>query len=231
MAWSAVRGREAPVVVAAAPASEPVDTSAGEPENEPAPPTPEPATTLPPAAREAVSALADPVPADPPPDAAPAVAAVNRRCATLGPFSKPPRATLAADALRDLGGTVTERREAGRIWVGHWVHLSPAASREAAVEVVEKLRADGVSDIYIEPSEPLRNAISLGLFSDASRAETRAGKIRALGVRPQIRDRFREGERIFLDVSLPESATFDAGRFQLGPIPLAMTDRACPGAS
>ena len=192
--------------------------------NEPDPQTPSvraPAS-LPAEARRAVDELASSTrqvaAADPQPV----------RCISVGPFSKRPRANLASDALRGLGGEVSERTQRGRIWVGHWVHLPPAASRQAAVDVVEKLRGDGVSDIYIETSQPLRNAISLGLFSDVTRAETRAGKIRALGVRPQIRDRFREGDQIFLDARLPESAAFDASRFQLGPIALSSTPRDCP---
>lgn len=215
--------------------SEPASEPASEPTVE-GPPPAAPARSEPEAAPELIAEPEPEPPATsiastPPPAPSTQVAAADMRCVSIGPFSKPPRATLVADAVRGLGGTVDQRREPGRIWVGHWVHLSPAASRAAAVEVVEKLRADGVSDIYIEPSEPLRNAISLGLFSDASRAETRAGKIRQLGVRPQIRDRFRDGDRIWLDATLPEGAAFDVTRFQLGPIELGVAQRDCAAAS
>lgn len=196
---------------------------------------PEPVTALPAPARAAVEALtsndapddAAPEPTTPQPATPTVVAAVATRCVTVGPFGKLPQANAATEALRALGGTVERRSEQARIWVGHWVHLPPSASRAAAVEVVEKLRADGVSDIYIESGSDLRNAISLGLFTDVSRAEIRAGKVRQLGVRPQIRDRFREGDQFWLDVTLPETASFDVAPFQLGPVPVTSSEREC----
>jgi hypothetical protein len=140
----------------------------------------------------------------------------NARCVALGPFINLRDAAQATAALRESGLDTAQRLEESLIWVGHWVYLAPAATRAEAIGVVETLREDGVSDIYIETSGEMRHAISLGLFSDAAGAETRAGKIRKLGVRPQIRDRFRDGTVYWIDFELAPGQDVDPERFEGG---------------
>ena len=150
------------------------------------------------------------------------------RCMTVGPFRELSVAGTIASTLRNAGLEPAAREVQAQIWVGHWVHLPPAGSRAAAVEVVEKLRGDGVSDIYIEGAGPMRHAISLGLFSDLSRAETRAGKVRQLGVRPQIRDRYRDGVQHWVDVDLAPGEALNPDLF--GALPeedASLAERDC----
>lgn len=184
------------------------------------------------AARDAVQA------ATTPPAETPTLALLNdrgpptTRCMTIGPFRELKVAGAVASTLRSTGLEPEAREEEASVWVGHWVHLPPAGSRAAAVEVVEKLRTDGVSDIYIESSGAMRHAISLGLFSDVSRAETRAGKIRQLGVRPQIRDRYRDGTQHWVDIELAPGQQLDATRFaDLPDDNASLTERPCDSAA
>lgn len=214
----------------APPPSEPV---AAVTQAEPEPETVEPSE--PPPAAPAVSAEARAALASVAQDAEPQLAAVVRddgpattRCMTIGPFRELSVAGTIAATLRSSGLEPQARETQAQIWVGHWVHLPPAGSRAAAVEVVEKLRGDGVSDIYIEGSGPMRHAISLGLFSDLSRAETRAGKVRQLGVRPQIRDRYRDGTQHWVDVDLAPGQALNPDLF--GTLPdeeASLAERPC----
>lgn len=154
------------------------------------------------------------------------------RCVRLGPFVQLRDAAKAAALLREFDVASTQSNEEAQVWVGHWVHLPPAESRAAAVEVVEKLRADGVSDIYIESAGERRHAISLGLFSDASRAEIRAGKIRKLGITPQIRDRFRDGSVYWLDFDLAPGQNVDPALFDVpAGKEIKLRPRDCPGTT
>ncbi|MFK8030698.1 MAG: hypothetical protein AB8G18_10690 [Gammaproteobacteria bacterium] len=138
------------------------------------------------------------------PDANPA------RCAGVGPFVSLKQASEASAMINQAGLTTSQRVEESQVWVGHWVHLPSYPSRAAAVEVVEELREQGINDIYIEPSGELKNTISLGLFSELAGAETRAGLVRKLGdVKPQIRNRSRDGLVYWVDVSLEAGVSLD----------------------
>ncbi len=132
------------------------------------------------------------------------------RCVGVGPFASLSEASDAAAMLAEAGLSTSQRVEESKVWVGHWVHLPPYPTRDEAVVVVERLRREGVKDIYIEPSGELKNTISLGLFTELERAEIRAGNVRKLGdVRPQIRHRSRDGLVYWLDLSLDAGVELD----------------------
>lgn len=183
----------------------------------------------------AVPAMPDPVPADSLPQPDPvdqtvsAASVVAQRCVSLGPFVNLREATAAAAKLTELGLQSSQRLSESQVWFGHWVHLPPQPSREAAIAIVEDLRTRGITDIYIEPSGPFENSISLGVFSDAAHAETRAGQIRRMGVSPQIRDRYRDSSVYWVDFSLAAKRELDPADFQASPSRLLRLEtRECP---
>ncbi|MDH3647600.1 MAG: hypothetical protein OER80_12590 [Gammaproteobacteria bacterium] len=158
-----------------------------------------------------------------------AVAAVSMQCVSLGPFLNLREATEATAKLIDTGLQPSQRLSESQVWFGHWVHLPPQASREAAVAVVADLRGKGVTDIYIEPSGALENSISLGVFSERKHAETRAGRIRRLGISPQIRDRYRDSSVYWVDFALPQGQVVDPSDYQASPRRvLRIEGRNCP---
>ena len=140
-----------------------------------------------------------------------------RRCVSVGPFLNLEQASEAESLMSNSGLTTKQRGEESEVWVGHWVFLPAYPSRSAAVAAVEKLREEGVKDIYIEPSGALKNTVSLGLFTDMARAEIRAGRVRRLGVRPQIQDRKRDGLVYWVDTQLEAGFEVDISAFN--PIP------------
>ena len=158
-----------------------------------------------------------------------AISLAERRCVSLGPFLNLREATEATARLNEVGLNPNQRLAESQVWFGHWVHLPSLPSRAAAVEIVEGLRAQGVSDIYIEPSGPFANSISLGVFSDSAHAETRAGQIRKMGVSPQIRDRYRDSSVYWVDFELRSDQVIDPADYQASPSRvLRLEGRECP---
>jgi hypothetical protein len=113
--------------------------------------------------------------------------------------------------------------------MGHWVYLSPFPTRAEAEGAVEKLRAQGVQDLYIEAGGDDENAVSLGLYSDRQRAEALAGTIRSMGYAPQIGDRYRVASVYWVDVVLPPNARIAPAEFQARPGRIVREEeRECP---
>ncbi len=154
-------------------------------------------------------------------------------CVSVGPFRTLPEAVQASAALRSQGLEPHERVEAGEIWIGHWVSLRGFRSREEANEVLQSLKQQGISDAYVLPGSNPPNVISLGVFSDFSRAERRQEQIRALGFEPELADRRQAGAVYWVDVDMaepgqvidPASLVSEPGRI------VRLELRACPRAA
>ncbi|BAN69889.1 hypothetical protein [endosymbiont of unidentified scaly snail isolate Monju] len=122
----------------------------------------------------------------------------RQACWELGPFEQ------ASEAERLQLPTGIQRLKIGRSRVrvpaGFYVLVPPAANREAARQTVERLKAKGVRDSWLFASGPLRNAISLGMFSQQENAMRRKRQIEKMGfaVRLQRRERVVEGHVVMV---------------------------------
>lgn len=126
-------------------------------------------------------------------------AVVGYRCVSLGPFDQLDAAEVALARLADRGYQARLRETGGQIRSGFWVYIPPLGSRNAAKEIDSQLREKGVTDLFIVTGSENRNAISLGLFSTAERADQRAAEIGRMGFSPQIAERFRDATVYWLD--------------------------------
>jgi hypothetical protein len=155
------------------------------------------------AALEAVEALSltTTEPEEPAP-LPPAVAGpvTTERCISVGPFQELAQAAAAQSALRSAGFTPSQRIGDGDIWVGYWVHLSGIPTRAAADEILEQLRANGLSDSYVVPGGEETHTISLGVFSEIRRAASVREQARSLGYDPTVSDRSRRATLYWIDV-------------------------------
>ncbi|MGH8307839.1 MAG: SPOR domain-containing protein [Gammaproteobacteria bacterium] len=139
--------------------------------------------------------------------------APGESCSTYGPFPDIQAAQTGAERLQKDGASVTQRMVPGKVRLGYWVYLPPFGSQREADAAAKLLRARGVKDIYVVTSEANRNAISLGVYSDRYGALTHQKKIRQMGYRPLLTERFRDSPHYWLDVrgaenSLPEASVF-----------------------
>lgn len=157
-------------------------------------------------------AEADPAPVategtPPPADSADLISGVAR-CVSIGPFRDLTEAMQGSAALRGSGHDPRTRAAEGEVWAGLWVYLAGLPSRSEAQRAMTLLRQRGITDAYIMPAADRSADISLGIFSEPSRAQKRADDVRALGFTPTIADHARTGQVYWIDVDLKPTDGF-----------------------
>ena len=103
-------------------------------------------------------------------------------CMRFGPFADAAASQAAGGALARVGVRTIARQTPARATRGWKVATSPFASREAAVAVAERLRAAGVSDLYVMGEGPDANSIALGRYGSEDAARRRQADLRGKGV-------------------------------------------------
>ncbi len=120
-------------------------------------------------------------------------------CGNVGYFDKRSQAELLSVKLLAQGVKSDIASELSNEQAGYWVLIPPQKDREGAVEVAKQLEAAGVADIWRFTSGNLAHAISLGLFRDEERAIARRDQISGMGFEPEVRPRYREQSRYWLN--------------------------------
>jgi hypothetical protein len=125
-----------------------------------------------------------------------------KRCITVGPFRDVAEASHAASLLRGGGYDPRQRVVDGDVWAGVWVYLPLPANPAATDQLLTKLKAAGIEDALEMPGPADGSVISLGLFGEQKRAQTRVSQAQALGLNPGIADRKRTGNVYWIDIDL-----------------------------
>jgi hypothetical protein len=161
---------------------------------------------------------------------APAALLTNvKRCISVGPFRDVSETAHAASTLRGGGYDPRQRVAEGEVWAGVWVYL-PIPPAQSSVQLLSKLKAAGIDDALEMPGPSESSVISLGLFADQKRAQTRVSQAQALGFNPGIADRKRTGDVYWIDIDLkptdsvlkPSDLQSETGRIQ------RLEVKACP---
>lgn len=155
-----------------------------------------------------------------------------KRCISVGPFRDVSEAAHAASTLRGGGYDPRQRVADGEVWAGVWVYLPLPASRPVAEQTLAKLKAGGIDDALEMPGPNEGSVISLGLYSEAKRAQTRVAQVQALGFNPGVADRKRNGNVYWIDIDLkptdgllnPSDLQGESGRI------VRLEVRGCPSA-
>jgi hypothetical protein len=124
-----------------------------------------------------------------------------KRCISVGPFRDVAEAAHAASTLRSGGYDPRQRVAEGEVWAGVWVYLPIAPSRSSD-QMQANLKAGGIDDALEMPGPNEGSVLSLGLYSDSKRAQTRISQAQALGFNPGIADRKRTGDVYWIDIDL-----------------------------
>jgi hypothetical protein len=179
-----------------------------------------------------------PLPAGPPAAGAPPADAAGglltdvKRCISVGPFRDVAEASHAASTLRGGGYDPRQRVAEGEVWAGVWVYLPITPSRSSD-QMQAKLKGGGIDDALEMPGPNEASVLSLGLFSDSKRAQTRISQAQALGFNPGIADRKRTGDVYWIDIDLkptdsvlrPSDLQADSGRI------VRLEVKGCPVAA
>jgi len=156
-----------------------------------------------------------------------------KRCISVGPFRDVSEAAHAATTLRGGGYDPRQRVADGEVWAGVWVYLPLPPSRAAGDQTLARLKAGGIDDALEMPGPNEGSVISLGLYSEAKRAQARVAQAQALGFNPGIADRKRTGNVYWIDIDLkptdsllnPADLQSDAGRI------VRLEVKGCPPVS
>ncbi len=132
----------------------------------------------------------------------PALLTNVKRCITVGPFRDVAEAAHAASLLRGGGYDPRQRVVDGDVWAGVWVYLPIPASPVAKEQLLSKLKVAGIDDALEMPGPADASVISLGLFGEQKRAQTRVSQAQVLGLNPAIADRKRTGNVYWIDIDL-----------------------------
>ncbi|MCF6338596.1 MAG: SPOR domain-containing protein [Gammaproteobacteria bacterium] len=126
-------------------------------------------------------------------------------CFTLGPFTRADVAKRNAGTLAALGADVKHREISQRTPRGYWVYLPSSKSYQAAKRKATELQKKGLNDLYIMGKGSHQNAISLGLFTRESAANSRFQQVKKLGLKAVLETQYRTSKQIWLDLTVPGS--------------------------
>lgn len=125
-----------------------------------------------------------------------------KRCISIGPFRDVAEASRSATSLRARGYGPRQRVAEGEVWAGVWVYIPRPESREGVDLLLSTLKKAGVEDALEMPGPDESPVISLGLFSEPKRAQTRVALAQSIGLQPIVYDRKRAGNVFWVDIDL-----------------------------
>ena len=153
------------------------------------------------------------------------VAGGNGSCVTVGPFASNELAARARSTLNDSGYPSVPREVATKEFDGYWVYLESPPTESGERRLLDRLKKGGVTDAQAIGELGSRR-ISLGIFSDETRAAAQSEKVARLQLLPQIEAREKSGTAIWLDLTLKsDSPPLEGQKFPAGDTELEF--RAC----
>lgn len=169
--------------------------------------------------------LDEPIPDEPAPEP-PAPVSIASACWQIGPLDSPAVARALAAALPPGMALVETRQITEPVPTGYYVLIPVQPDRPTALRLERKLKAAGIEDSWVFTSGPLRNAISLGLFTQERNATRRLALVESKGFQPELRTRYRDEDKTELLVSGPAGEVSMQALQQLGAG--APTEAPCP---
>ena len=164
----------------------------------------EPVAAIAPAAAPAAS-----LPATPPVQAEVATVQANATpevCLRFGPFAETAARDAARTALTAAGVPAVTRDSQARSARGWKVAMPAMASREEAVAMAERIKAAGISDLYVMNEGADANSVALGRFGSEDAARRREAELRGKGFAAQATPLGDTPAQAWLDARLPATA-------------------------
>jgi hypothetical protein len=153
----------------------------------------------------------------------------NGRCVTVGPFASNELAARARQTLSDSGYSSLPREVATKSFDGYWVYLESPPTESGERRLIDRLKKGGIADVQAMGDIGTSRRISLGIFSDETRAAAQSEKVARLGLLPQIEAREKPATAIWLDLTLKSDApSLEGSKFPAGDAELEF--RPCPAA-
>ncbi|MES9869474.1 MAG: hypothetical protein ABW149_07255 [Sedimenticola sp.] len=149
-------------------------------------------------------------------------------CGVLGPLDDEEAAKSITAKLERLAFNPLMREQSMIRTTGYWVLIPPAKDQEAAIEHVNALKAKGFKDVRRFFQGPLKNAVSLGIFSRRGNASNRQKEVEAKGFKVEIKPRVSESILYWIDIFLEDGGAGRATSVLQEEFPdLALRDQIC----
>jgi hypothetical protein len=157
-------------------------------------------------------------------------AVVGRSCVSIGPFTDSNEANGSLADYLNEGMRADVRATQGRTFVGYWVQIKHIPDKATGLAIKEKLVAGGIADASEPVTDNNEYMISLGLFSDMSRAERIELQAKSLELEPEINQRLSDEKTVFfVDIALPPGKGAGAMIEKYGERRVLLRDAAtCP---
>jgi len=153
-------------------------------------------------------------------------ASADGSCVTVGPFATNELAARARQTLTDSGYPSVPREVKTSTVDGYWVYLESPVGEVGERRLIDRLHRGGIAEAQ-GVGEPGSRRISLGVFSDDTRAAAQSERVAKLGLLPQIEAREKPGSTLWLDLTLKTGAPpLEGQKFQAGDAELEF--RPCP---
>ena len=150
--------------------------------------------------------LASEAPTGQPPAATPERTSFNQSsgCLSVGPFGDVDNSARAAAVLRAKGFEPRQRAEAGEPVTEYQVYVSGMKTEADASRAVKKLQGLGFKDaIAASESGDAGPRVSIGEFSERTRAEQRMWAARLKGFKVDVAEQKRPGTLYWVDLKPP----------------------------
>jgi hypothetical protein len=124
-------------------------------------------------------------------------------CLSVGPFADSDNSARMAALLKGKGFEPKERAEEAQSSEGYWVYLGGLKSEADFDKALVTLEHGGIKDALPMPETPeAGRRLSLGMFSERSRAEKRAQAVREqTGLNAEIAERKLAATSYWIDIS------------------------------
>jgi hypothetical protein len=124
------------------------------------------------------------------------------RCVSIGPFPTEAAAESAFDTLVEAGFEPERAVREVEVWDGYWVYIGQVGDLAAARLVQAELAGDGLDDTQIVSTAGNGNLLSLGVFSEITRAGAQAERVNRIGYEATIADNLTTADTEWLNVTL-----------------------------
>lgn len=119
-------------------------------------------------------------------------------CTSVGPVGEEVRAKEIEQMLRDMQLAPLRRAITVEVPDGWWVYVT-STDAAAQARAVRNIQTAGIRDAFAMPDDS-GFRVSVGLFSDETRAEARAAAVRQLRLEPVVAPRTRQEATFWLEL-------------------------------
>lgn len=125
------------------------------------------------------------------------------RCHVIGPFSSVQSAVEYEKLLHKSGAQAKQTAQECKESLGRfWVFLPAQKSEGWVLKQLADLEQRGIEDFFAIRMGPMKNAISLGVYSTVGSARRRIEQLRSKGIHPALAPHYQVRTRSWLEVKL-----------------------------